>query len=61
MRHGRGEGSGVLAGAGRSDEHPAVVLLKLVDIGDEGEAEHAGVPGDRLVIIADDESDVCED
>ena len=55
---GEEEGNGVLAGAGRRDEHPAFVLLRLVLVGDEGEAEHAREPGDRLVIVADDEGDV---
>jgi hypothetical protein len=50
----------VLAGAGRRDEQPALVLLGLILVRYKGEAEHAGEPGDRLVIVADDESDMCE-
>jgi len=41
-----------------SDEQPAFVLLGLVLVRDEGEAEHLGEPGDRLIIVADDEGDV---
>ena len=51
---GEEEGGGVVAGAGRRDEHPAFVLLGLMLVGDEGEAELLHDPGDRLVIVADD-------
>src|SRR3954451_20565170 len=57
---GEEEGGSVRPGAGRGDEHPAFVLLGLVLVGDEGEAQHVREPGDRLVIIADDEGDVGE-
>jgi hypothetical protein len=50
-----------LAGAGRRDEHPAFVLLGLVLIGDDGEAELFGELGDGVVITADDEGDVARD
>ncbi len=49
------ECGGAYESAGRRDEHRTFVLLGLVLIGDEGEAEHACEPGDRLVIVADDE------
>jgi hypothetical protein len=58
---GRRRGGGVVAGAGRRDEHPAFVLLGLMLVGYEGEAEHTREPGDRLVIVADDEGDVATD
>jgi hypothetical protein len=48
------------AGAGRGDEHPAFVLLGLILVGDEGEAQHALEPGDRLGLVADDEGDLGE-
>ncbi len=57
---GEEEGGGVVTGAGRRDEHPAFVLLGLVLIGDEAEAEHLRESGDRLIIVADDERDVGE-
>jgi hypothetical protein len=57
---GEEEGGGVLAGAGRGDEHPAFFLLGLTFVGNEGEAELLPEPGDRLVIVADDEGDVGE-
>ena len=49
---------GALLAAGWRNEHPAFVLLGLVLIGDEGEAEHLDEPRDRLVIVGDDEADV---
>lgn len=57
-RAGEEEGGGVLVHAGRRDEQPAFVLLGLMLLGDEGEAEDTREPGDRLVIVADDEGDV---
>jgi hypothetical protein len=36
---GKEEGDAAGAGAGRGDEHPAFVLLGLIAVGDEGEAE----------------------
>jgi len=47
---GEEEGGGVVARTGRRDENPALVLLGLILIGDEGEAELLPEPGDRLVI-----------
>ena len=45
---GEEEGGGGGARAGRRDEHPPFVLLGLVLMGDEGEAELLLEPGDRL-------------
>ena len=56
---GEEEGGGVLARAGRRDEHPAFHFIEG-SILDEGEAELLREPGDRLVIVADDEGDVGE-
>lgn len=55
---GEEDGGGVGRGAGRADGDPALVLLGLVFVGDEGEAEFADVEGDGLVIVANDEGDV---
>lgn len=42
------------------DEHRAFVLLGLILVLNEGEAEHARELGDRLVIVADHGGDVGE-
>lgn len=51
-----GGGGAVVARAERRDEHPRFVLLGLMLIGGEGEAGHARGPGDRFVIVADEEA-----
>ena len=38
----------------------ALVLLRLMAVLDQREAEHAREPGNRLVIVADDQGDVGE-
>jgi hypothetical protein len=55
---GEEDGGGVCRRAGRADGDPALVLLRLVRILDEREAEFADVEGKRFVIVADDEGDV---
>jgi hypothetical protein len=55
---GEEDGGGVCRSAGRADGDPALVLLGLVPVLDELEAELADVEGERFVIVADDESDV---
>jgi len=52
------EGSSVLRRAGRADRHPALVLLGLVCVLDQREAELADVEGEGLVIVSDDQGDV---
>jgi hypothetical protein len=54
------EGGGTVAAAGRRDEHPALVLLGLILVGDDDEAELLREPGDRLVMVADDQGDMGE-
>lgn len=60
MKSGREPGGGVVAGAGRGDEDPAFVLLRLILVRSEGEAELLSESGDRLVIVADGECNVGE-
>ena len=55
---GEEDGGGMLRRAGRADRHPALVLLRLVAVLDQGEAELADVEGERFVIVADDEGDM---
>lgn len=55
---GEEDGGGVRGGAGRADGNPALVLLELVRVLGQFEAELADVEGERLVIVADDEGDV---
>ena len=43
----------------RRDPHPALGLA-LAGVFEQLEAEHAGEPGDRLVVVADDEGDCGE-
>lgn len=57
---GEEESGGICPRAGRRDEDPAFVLLGLNRVLDEGEAERSREPGDRLVIVADDEGNVGE-
>lgn len=46
--------------AGRANGDPSFILLGLVCVLDEGEAELADVEGECLVIIADEQGDVGE-
>ena len=55
---GEEDGGGLGAGAGRADGDPALVLLELMGVLDQREAELADIEGERLVIVADDEGDV---
>lgn len=61
-RGGAGEkdGGGVVAPTGRGDEDPALAVALRV-VGDEGEGELVGKPGDRFVMVADNEGDVGEE
>jgi hypothetical protein len=43
---------------GRRDEDPALALLGLMLIGDDAEAKLLRKPGDRLVVVADEEGGV---
>ena len=56
-RGGAGEEDGgrVIGRARRADGHPAFVLLGLVAVLDQREAEFADVEGKRFVIVADEE------
>jgi hypothetical protein len=55
---GEEDGGGVRGCAGRADDDPALVLLGLRRVLDQGEAELAYVEGERLVIVADEDSDM---
>lgn len=57
---GKEDRGGVCGCAGRAEGDPALVLLGLVGILHESEAELAGVKGERFVIVADDQGDVGE-
>ena len=51
---------GIGAGARRATSTPMLVLLRLMFVGDKGEAELFGEPRNCLVIVANDEGDVGE-
>lgn len=53
-----GEEQGGATGAGGRDHHPALVLLGLVGVLDEGEMKFVGIKVDGFVVIPDDQGDV---